>query len=131
MPNLVYYLYIWKMALHNQIGKKGEEEAVLYLLTLGATILERNYRYDRAEIDIIAKIEDVIVFIEVKTRTQNEHGNPEDFLSLAQQKRIVKAANYYLESIPENLDIRFDIIAIIKNKELEHIEDAFFLIGDD
>jgi putative endonuclease len=119
------------MALHNQIGKKGEDEAVLYLLSMGATILERNYRYDRAEIDIIAKIENIIVFVEVKTRTQNNHGNPEDFLSLAQQKRIVKAATYYLENIPENLDIRFDIISILKNKELEHIEDAFFLVGDE
>lgn len=119
------------MALHNQIGKKGEEEAVLYLLSIGATVLERNYRYDRAEIDIIAKIDDIIIFVEVKTRTQNSHGNPEDFLSLAQQKRIVKAANNYLESIPESLDIRFDIISIVPHKELEHIEDAFFLLGDD
>lgn len=119
------------MALHNKLGKKGEEEAVLFLLSIGYKILERNYRYDRAEIDIIAQTNQTVVFVEVKTRTNNEHGNPEDFLSLAQQKRISKAANYYLETIPENPEVRFDIISIIKSQELEHIEDAFFLLGED
>lgn len=119
------------MARHNQIGKLGEEEAVRYLLSRNFKILDRNFRYDAAEVDIIAKKDNLILFIEVKTRSSKAQGNPEDFLSIAQQKRIVKVANYYLDSVQEDCDIRFDIIAIHKGKELEHIEDAFFLIGDD
>jgi putative endonuclease len=117
------------MADHNKTGSQGEEEAALYLQSQTYKILAKNYRYGHAEIDIIAKIDNIIIFIEVKTRSGNTIGHPEDFLSKAQQKRIVKAAKYYLESQKIDSEIRFDIISIVKNKELEHIKDAFFLIG--
>jgi len=116
------------MAKHNQLGKKGEEESIHFLLSQSYQILEKNYRYDRAEIDIIAKKDDLIIFVEVKTRSSPFYGNPEDFVSEAQQKRIVKAASHYIEEKQIDMNFRFDIIAIINHKELLHFEDAFYPI---
>lgn len=115
------------MAEHNDIGNKGEDLATNFLLSNRYIILEKNYRFDRAEIDIIAKKGNVLVFIEVKTRTNNFYGNAEDFLSTAQQKRITKAAQHFIEETKWQKEIRFDIIAI-HNTDLHHIEDAFFII---
>lgn len=116
------------MALHNEIGKKGEQESIKYLLSNNYLILENNYRFDRAEIDIIAQKEQVVVFIEVKTRSKNKFGNPEEFLSEAQQKRIFKAAKNYIETNNIETPVRFDVISIVKNQEIKHIEDAFYPI---
>lgn len=114
------------MALHNEIGKKGENESINYLLSNDYLVVARNYRFDRAEIDIIAKKDNVLIFIEVKTRSKNIFGNPEEFLSEAQQERIFKAAQHYIEEHNIDLNIRFDVISIIKNKELKHFKDAFY-----
>ena len=69
------------MAQHNQLGKKGEELAVNHLLKKGYNILERNYRFDKAEVDIIAQKKDILAVVEVKTRTSADFGNPESFVS--------------------------------------------------
>ena len=73
------------MARHNELGKRGEDAAVNYLIEKGYQILRRNYRYLKAEVDIIAKKDDVIIGVEVKTRTSNYFGNPQDFIN---QKKI-------------------------------------------
>tara|TARA_R100001369_G_scaffold92572_1_gene138454 strand:+ start:212 stop:574 length:363 start_codon:yes stop_codon:yes gene_type:complete len=118
------------MAHHNELGKIGEQLAADYLLKNGYTILERNFFYDKAEIDIIAqKEEDTIVIVEVKTRNSAFFGDPQSFVTKGKIKLLVKAANEYI--IVNNLDkeVRFDIIAVLKNKtieKVEHIENAFY-----
>jgi len=116
--------------MKNQIkGKKGEDIAVQHLEKANYTILERNYRYSRAEIDIIAIKNNTLVFVEVKMRSKTAFGYPEEFVSEAQELRILDASTFYLEQDPPPYQfIRFDIIAIICNKEwyeLTHIKDAF------
>ena len=118
------------MAYHNELGKLGEELATQFLLQEGYAILERNFVYDKAEIDIIAqKEENEIVVVEVKTRNSVAFGNPQEFVSKSKIKLLVKAANEYL--ISQNLDaeVRFDIIAVLKNKKeerIEHFKNAFY-----
>lgn len=117
------------MAKHNKLGKKGEKEAVQYLLQKGYQILETNYRFRKFEIDIIAQKEGVIVAVEVKTRSSADFGNPQDFVKPAQIQRLVKALDHYIVSNSIGFEARFDIIAIIENpmgSQIEHLEDAFF-----
>ncbi|WP_436416352.1 YraN family protein [Petrimonas sp.] len=116
------------MAQHNELGKKGEEEAVKYLKSKDYRIICRNWNFHGYEIDIIAETDEFIVFVEVKTRTTALFGNPEDFVGNARMRRMVDAANHYL--IEEDIDkpARFDIIGLVwdgKQFELEHIDDAF------
>lgn len=116
------------MADHNLLGKEGEDLAVEYLILKEYEILERNFRYQKAEIDIIAKRDQTLVAVEVKTRSSNNFGNPEEFVKPKQIERFVKAMNYYTEKNDLDLEIRFDILAIILNKEtrkVEHIQNAF------
>lgn len=117
------------MAQHNDLGKKGEELAVDYLINHNYEVLERNYTYLKNEIDIIARINQMIVVVEVKTRSTADFGDPQDFLKKGQIERLVTAANHYLEHLEEDLEVRFDIIAVIENKKgtsIKHIEDAFY-----
>ena len=93
--------------------------------------MERNYYYDRAEVDIIAKTKagDYIVCVEVKTRNSDFFGDPQSFVSKGKIKLLVKAMDAYLIENDISLETRFDIIAIIKNKsqeELTHYENAFY-----
>ena len=117
------------MAQHNELGKEGEKLAVRFLSDKGYTILETNYRYLKAEIDIIARIGNVICVVEVKTRSTSEFGNPQEFVKPKQIGLLVSAINNYIEDIEDDVEIRFDIVAIVKNKlgtTVEHLEDAFF-----
>ena len=117
------------MAEHNELGKKGEQMAVNHLLEKGFVILERNYRFDKAEIDIIAKQGDVLAAVEVKTRSSIDFGNPQDFLKPKQIQRLVKAMNEYVIENEMNVEVRFDIIAISKSSigfDIEHILNAFY-----
>ena len=85
------------MAHHNELGKIGEQLAVDYLLKNGYEILERNFFYDKAEIDIIAqKEEGIIVVVEVKTRNSAFFGDPQSFVTKGKIKLLVKAANEYM-----------------------------------
>ncbi len=107
-------------------GKYGEDLAVSFLEKKGFEITERNYRYGRGEIDLIGILENkLLVFVEVKLRKGNAYGEPETFVSNAQQKLIIKAAENYLFAINWKKDIRFDIISITRD-EILHIEDAFY-----
>lgn len=117
------------MAQHNQLGKKGEQLAVDHLIKNGYAIVERNYRFDKAEVDIIAQKKDTLAIIEVKTRSSTDFGNPQDFVKPKQIKNLVKAVDEYVTINDLDVDIRFDIIAIVKNGtnySIEHLEDAFY-----
>jgi len=117
------------MAQHNQLGKKGEQLAVNYLLKKGYDIIERNYRFDKAEVDIIAKKGQTLAIVEVKTRSTSDFGDPQDFLKSKQIQRIVKAVDEYVIVNKLEVEVRFDIIAIIKEKQgysIEHLENAFY-----
>lgn len=117
------------MAKHNELGKKGEKIAVNYLLANRYEILEENYRFSRAEVDIIAKKEEVLIFVEVKTRSNVSWGTPEQFVSPKKIELIMDAAYHYMEKVNHDWEIRFDIIAITFSKtnemKLEHFKDAF------
>ena len=117
------------MAQHNELGKKGEQLAVDFLLSNGYTIIERNYRFEKAEVDIIAQKEDVLAIVEVKTRSTADFGNPQDFVKPKQIKNLIKAVDEYVTENQLDVEVRFDIIAIVKNGktyEIEHIQDAFY-----
>lgn len=117
------------MAQHNELGKKGEQLAVDFLLKEGYNIIERNYRFDKAEVDIIAQKEDVLAIIEVKTRSTADFGNPQDFVKPKQIQRLVKAVDEYVTTNCLDVEVRFDIIAIVKEKNqfhIEHLENAFY-----
>ncbi len=117
------------MTTHTDLGRLRESLAVGYLLENNYVILERNWRFQKAEIDIIAKKEAQIIIVEVKTRTSNYFGDPQSFVSEEKIKLLLHAANQYLVSNNITLETRFDILAIIKNKstqEISHLKDAFY-----
>lgn len=116
------------MALHNELGKKGEKAVIELLLKNGYKIIEHNWYYEKYEIDIIAENDEWIIFTEVKTRTSNQWGNPEEFITKGKIKRIVEAADFYLKKNNVDKFARFDVAAVIigkSNIEIEYIEDAF------
>jgi len=117
------------MATHNDLGKKGEQAAVEYLLQQGYVILERNWRFQKAEIDIIAQKGDICTAVEVKSRTSLEFGLPQEFVTPKKQKLSLMAFDAYIIQQNINVQARFDIIAIYFEGELahiEHIEEAFY-----
>jgi len=117
------------MAHHNELGEIGEQLAADYLSRKGYVILERNFVYDRAELDIIAQKDRTIVVVEVKTRNSAFFGDPQDFVTNGKIKLMVKATNEYIISNNIELEVRFDIIAVLKNKTIEqidHFENAFY-----
>lgn len=109
-------------------GQQGEQWAADFLIEKGYTILEKNFRYKKAEIDLIVRKDKLIVFVEVKTRTNLEFGEPEEAVSKNKVRVIVAGAEEYIKQIGWFHDIRFDIIAIhLQNKpQILHIEDAFY-----
>ena len=117
------------MAWHNDLGHLGEDMAVEYLQQNGYCVLERNWKNKgRKEIDIIAIKNDVVVFVEVKTRRQGSATTPISAVDGRKQHRICLAADSYLKTHRIDFDYRFDIICIVYNEKasrLEHIEDAF------
>ena len=116
------------MAEHNDLGKFGEQMAVDFLIQKGYTILETNWIFDKAEIDVIAQLGNTLAVVEVKTRSSLLFGLPQEFVTPKKIQRLVKAINEYVHRKALQVDVRFDIIAIHKeasNFVLEHIEDAF------
>ncbi|HCE54813.1 MAG: hypothetical protein APF83_06765 [Lutibacter sp. BRH_c52] len=117
------------MAKHNELGELGEDLAVEELEKKGYEIVERNWRYKKAEIDIIARKDEVLAIVEVKTRSSDYFGDPQDFVNTKKIKMLVEAVNEYVNSKDLEVEVRFDIMAIIINKNkltIEHLEDAFF-----
>jgi putative endonuclease len=110
-----------------QIGKKGEEQATTFLKESGYEILHINWRYKHLEIDIIAKNNDFLVIVEVKTRKNADFGAPETFVSKAKQRKIIRAANEFVAANGIENEIRFDIISVNnQTNQIEHIERAFY-----
>jgi putative endonuclease len=109
-------------------GRNGEQWAADLLMGKGYTILEKNFRYKKAEIDLIARKDKLIVFVEVKTRTNLEFGEPEEAVSRNKIRLILAAAEVYVKQTGWFYDIRFDIIAIHSQNQPQilHIEDAFY-----
>lgn len=117
------------MAAHNDTGNWGEEKATAFLLGKGYEIVEKNYRYKHAEIDLIAKKGKMLIFVEVKTRSGTGFGMPEEFVNYTKAKLIMKAAEHYIYDKDWHFDVRFDIVSILiltsGSLDIRHIEDAF------
>jgi len=116
------------MADHNKLGKKGEALALKMLSDKGYEILETNWRHKRDEIDIIALDGNEIVIVEVKTRSTDFFGDPEDSIDKLKMKRLVRATEEYLGQNSIENECRYDIVSIIINNKINirHIKDAFY-----
>lgn len=117
------------MAEHNDLGKFGEELAVDFLEKNGYEILETNWVFDKAEIDIIAQNNGILAVVEVKTRSSIDFGLPQDFVKPKKIQLLLKAVNEYVTQNDLDVEVRFDIVAIHKEGEnfnIEHIEEAFY-----
>lgn len=119
------------MAEHNEFGKWGEDEAARFLERKGYSILERDWKWGKRDLDIIAVTENrqTLVFVEVKTRSSEDLKEPEEAVDNAKMKNLAIAANAYVKAMNAMQDIRFDIVSIIGKRKclerIEHIEDAF------
>ena len=118
------------MSQHKQqLGKEGEEIATAHLICKGYKILARNYRSGRAEIDIIASIEDWVVIVEVKTRETDKYGNPEESIGTGKINMLAQGAEDFLLDRDLHNNVRYDVISIIKNQyktDVHHMVDAFW-----
>lgn len=117
------------MADHNELGKLGEELAVAFLQNAGYTIIETNWTFQKAEVDIIAQKANTLAIIEVKTRSGTDFGLPQDFVGPKKIRLLVKAVNEYVVTNDLDVEVRFDIIAISKKGSdftTEHLENAFY-----
>ena len=111
-----------------KIGKEGEDQAAEFLRNKGFAIVARNYRYKHAEIDLIVKKDNFIVFVEVKTRSYSFYGEPEAFVDSKKAATILRAAEQYTYENKYEGNIRFDIVSVKTgvNPEVVHFEDAFY-----
>jgi len=117
------------MGFHNEFGKEGEQIAVGHLLKKGYTIKRRNYRYLKAEIDIIAQREDVLAIVEVRSRSTDFIENIADTITKKKIQLLLMGADHYVIENDLDVEVRFDVITILKNKRIfkvEHIESAFY-----
>lgn len=115
---------------HRKIGDKGEDLAAEYLESKGWLIIDRNYFFEKAEVDIVATDRNFIVFVEVKFRSGTYFGRPEEHVTPEKEQNIKKAADAWIyERKMETAMVRFDVIAIVQKKgsepEISHFEDAF------
>lgn len=117
------------MATHNDFGKIAEDLAAEYLQKNGYKVVKRNFRFQKAEVDIIAEKENLIIIVEVKARSTDAFILPQEAVTKAKIRSVVSAANHYLEEFNRNNEVRFDIISVLpderKNLIIEHITNAF------
>ncbi|MFC4164904.1 YraN family protein [Epilithonimonas zeae] len=117
------------MADHNDFGKIAEDLAVDFLIKNQYKILVRNFRYLKAEVDIIAEFENQIIIVEVKARNTDAFLEPQEAVNKKKIKLLISAANYFIEENNIDKEVRFDIISVLPNKqktlEIHHIIDAF------
>ncbi len=117
------------MPNNTEKGTRGEEIAVAHLLKHGYQIIEKNWRHNHLEVDIIASINNTLVIVEVKLRANNFFGNPEEFVTKNKQKKLIRAADFYIKENNINCETRFDVVSIIQNPNelnVEHFESAFY-----
>ena len=116
------------MASHNDLGKEGELIAFHFLKESGFNIVATNWRWQKAEVDLVIQEEETVVFVEVKTRSSNKYGSPMDAITPKKQLLLQDAAEAYLAEHQLDLEIRFDAISIILDEKegvIEHIKNAF------
>ncbi len=118
------------MVKHSKIGTKGEQIAADFLLKKGYHILHRNWRSGKKELDIIAFKDNMVVVAEIKTRTNFDFGFPEEAVNKKKQQYLKSAGEAFMQTHPEYMQIRYDIISILLNgdaiKEILHFEEAFY-----
>lgn len=117
------------MAIHNELGKKGEKEAILFLERKGYRIRHLNWHSGRKELDIVAELENELIVVEVKTRRNQQYGQPEESINEQKLRRIVSATDAYVRKFRLDIPVRFDIISILGEEspyEIEHIKNAFY-----
>jgi len=117
------------MAKHLILGQKGEDIAARYLEQHGYVVLDRNWRSGHKELDLVVRKDNTVVFVEVKTRTGTDYGDPWNFVDNRKIRRIVNSADAYIRFRCIDLDVRFDIVSITVEDgdfKVEHIEEAFF-----
>ena len=119
-----------EMTIQKELGERAERLAVAHLKNLGYRILETNWRYKRAEIDVIAMDNEILVCVEVKSRSYDYFGPPETSIGRKKERLLIEALQTYMEEINHQWEIRFDIIAIVFHDQaspsLRHLRDAFF-----
>ena len=128
MPG-IFVSNVGVMTSKMQTGLAGENAAAEYLTAKGYEILERNYRHHKAEIDLIVKKGNWLVFVEVKTRSSNGFGFPEEFVDKEKENNIFFAADHYMYEINWEGNVRYDIVSILGmdfDREVMHFEDAFY-----
>ena len=113
-----------------QIGDEGEEIAAAYLESKGWLILDRNYYFEKAEVDIVAYDHTQIVFVEVKRRSDTYFGRPEEFVTPQKESLVKKAAEAWVyERKMETAVARFDVISITQKgnsaPNIKHFKDVF------
>ena len=119
------------MAEHNELGKWGEDEAVLYLEDQGYVIIDRDWKIGRRDLDILAYTPDgnTLVVVEVKTRTGEEYQRPEEAVTRSKMRNLAIAANAYVKEYQVDKVLRFDVISIVgcahQVKSLQHLKNAF------
>lgn len=117
------------MAEHNDFGKLAEDEAVLFLKNEGYEILERNFRWQKAEIDIIAEFKGKIIIAEVKARANSIFMEPQEAVNKRKIRNLILAADFYLSSKGIDQEIRFDIISVLRTAsghlQISHLPNAF------
>jgi putative endonuclease len=116
------------MNARTALGKKGEDLTVQYLLKKGYTLLERNWRFRHKEVDIIATDGHDLVFVEVKTRSSEWFGTPEEAVDDKKQRYLMDAAEAFIRIRKLDTNIRFDVVSIILKpgyQSIDHIEEAF------
>lgn len=117
------------MAQHNDTGKEGEQLAADYLITHGYIVRDINWVSGKHELDIVAYKDTTLVVVEVKTRASLAFERPEEAVTPAKVRRIIRATDAYIRLFDIPFDIRFDVISIYRDggkMEIEHIEDAFY-----
>ena len=111
------------------LGRKGEALAAEYLASKGLRILERNFRAGKTEIDILASDQGMLVIVEVKTRNTRYFGEPEEWVTPAKQKLLIRSANAYVKLKSFKGEVRFDVISVVidgRGTEIVQIKDAFY-----
>lgn len=117
------------MAVHNKLGKAGEDAAVAYLENKGYTLRHRNWRKNHLELDIVAEKDHELIVVEVKTRTNDQYKAPQEAVDWQKIRRIVVAADAYIKHFGIDDPVRFDIVTVMGKTgdfHIEHIENAFY-----
>ena len=115
---------------NQEIGNIGENAAANLLIEKGYTILNRNYHAGHLEVDIIALKDDVVAFVEVKTRAVNDIVSPQESVNYRKQNYIANAANSYMQRFKRTEEARLDVIIVLHKNgtvvEVDHIENAYY-----